>query len=167
MNTGKPIRLVGSKPIGSNKSLIVLAVMVTLALRPASAAELLYVEAHQSKDIQIIDATTFKTLGKIDIGFPTDDVVGSHDGRMVFGNGGIPNGNPIGQPDAGVVYGISTATNKIVWWAAIPGMPQHLTVSLDDRRLYVPALDKNYIYVVDTATGRIVDTWFSVMGNHG
>jgi DNA-binding beta-propeller fold protein YncE len=162
MNTGTAGRL-----IHSGRLLAASAVMVALTLPPASAAERLYVEAHQSKDIHVIDATTFETIGKIDVGFQTDDVVGSHDGRMVFGNGAVPNANPVGQADAGVVYGISTATNKILWWAAIPGLPQHLTVSRDDRRLYVPALDKNHIYVVDTATGRIVDTWFGVMGNHG
>jgi DNA-binding beta-propeller fold protein YncE len=132
-----------------------------------SARELIYVEAKRSKDIHIIDAVTFKPVGEIGVGFATDDVVGSHDGRMVFGNGYIPNGNPVGFPDAGVVYGISTATNKIVWWCSIPGMPHHLTVSLDDKRLFVPAVDKNYIYVIDTATGRMVDRWFSIIGNHG
>jgi DNA-binding beta-propeller fold protein YncE len=160
----------GDQLIGSISQMvcgIALTTMLALFSANAQAAERLYVEAHKSKEIYVIDANTFKEVAKIDVGFPIDDVVGSHDGKMVFGNASIPNGNPIGQPDAGMVYGISTATNQILWWCSIPGMPQHLTVSQDDKRLYVVALDKNYLYVVDTASGRIVDTWYGVMGNHG
>ena len=133
----------------------------------AYAKELLYIEARQSKEIHIVDAATFEHLGKIDVGFPTDDVIGSPDGKMVYGNGFIPNGNPVGFSDTGVVYGISTATNKIIWWGSIPGTPQHLAVSPDGKRLYVPSLSMNHIYVIDTATGRTIDTIPSIIGNHG
>lgn len=134
---------------------------------PVMAKEVLYVEARQSKEIHIIDAVTFKPLGKIDIGFPTDDVVGSRDGKMVYGNAFVPNGNPVGFPDTGLVYGIDTTTNKIIWWGSIPATPQHLAINPDGRRLYVLALNANCIYVVDTATGRIVDRFPSIIGNHG
>ncbi|QIB66894.1 YncE family protein [Kineobactrum salinum] len=134
---------------------------------PAMAKELIYVQARQSKDIHIIDATTYEVLGTIDVGFPTDDVIGSPDGKMVYGNAFMPNGNPVGFPDTGLVYGVSTATNTIVWWGSIPGTPQHLSISRDGKRLFVPALNMNQIYVVDTATGRIVETWPSIIGNHG
>ena len=145
------------------------AVMIlpVLLIRPAPARELLYIEAEISKDIHIVDARTLDKVGRIEIGQPTDDIVGSPDGRFAYGNAMIPSGNPIGMPEAGIAYCISTATNKILWTVAIPGMPQHLTVSKDGKRLFVPALDKNYLYVVDTAAGRIVDTWFGALGNHG
>jgi DNA-binding beta-propeller fold protein YncE len=145
-------------------ALFVLALSVSA---PSFAKELVYIEARQSKDIHIFDATTFQSLGKIDVGFPVDDVVGSHDGKMVFGNASIPNGNPVGFPDEGVVYAISTATNKILWWCSIPGTPQHLAVSPDNKKLYVPSLNMNHIYIVDTATGRIIETWPTIFGNHG
>jgi YVTN family beta-propeller protein len=141
--------------------------LAALPLRSTSARELLYIEAEQSKDIHVVDAHTLEKIGRIEIGQPTDDIVGSPDGRFAFGNAMIPSGNPIGYPDAGFVYCISTATNKILWTVAIPGMPQHLTASRDGRRLFVPAFDKNYVYVVDTAAARIVDTWFGALGNHG
>jgi YVTN family beta-propeller protein len=136
-------------------------------LRSVSARELLYIEAEQSKDVHIVDAHTLQEVGRVEVGQPTDDIVGSPDGKFAFGNAMVPSGNPIGYPEAGFVYCIDTATNKVLWTVAIPGMPQHLTVSKDGRRLFVPAFDKNYIYVVDTAAGRIVDTWFGVLGNHG
>jgi len=141
--------------------------LMAFPLRSASARELLYIEAERSKDIHIVDAHTLEEVGRVEIGQPTDDIVGSPDGKFAFGNAVIPSGNPIGYPDAGIVYCIGTATNKILWTVGIPGMPQHLTVSKDGRRLFVPAFDKNYVYVVDTAAGRIVDTWFGALGNHG
>ena len=93
--------------------------LAALPLRSTSARELLYIEAEQSKDIHIVDAHTLEKIGRIEIGQPTDDIVGSPDGRFAFGNAMIPSGNPIGYPDAG----------KILWTVAIPGMPQHLTAS--------------------------------------
>jgi YVTN family beta-propeller protein len=141
--------------------------LATLLWGQAQARELLYVEAQVSKDLHIIDARTFEEVGTAPIGFETDDVIGSHDGRFVYGNALVTNNNPVGGDVAGMAYAIDTKTNKILWWTYIPGRPQHLTVSLDDRTLFVPSLDHNYIYVVDTATGRTVDAWPSFTGNHG
>ena len=137
------------------------------AAERASAKDVLYVGSQRSGEIYVIDADTLEPVSILNIGFEVDDVVGSRDGKMVYGNAAIPNGNPLGRADSGVVYGIKTSTNKIVWWTAIPGVPQHLTVSADGKRLFVPAIDKNYIYVVDTASGRIVESWPSIFGNHG
>lgn len=141
--------------------------LAALSLGSASARELLYIEAEQSQDIHIVDAHTLEKVGRIEIGHPTDDIVGSPDGKFAFGNAMTPGGNPIGSPNAGLVYCVSTATNRILWAVAIPGMPQHLTVSKDGRRLFVPAYDKNSVYIVDTAAARIVDTWIGGLGNHG
>jgi YVTN family beta-propeller protein len=132
-------------------------------LQPAYGKELLYIEAAQSKDIHILDAHSLEEIGRVDIGASTDDIIGSPDGRFAFGNADIPGG----YPDAGLVYCISTATNKILWKIATQGMPQHLTVSKDGRRLFVPTYDRSDIYVVDTATGRITQTWAGALGDHG
>jgi len=141
--------------------------LAALPHRSADARELLYIEAEQSKDIHIVDAHTLKELGRIKIGQPTDDIVGSPDGKFAYGNAVTASDDPTGAAEGGFVYCISTATNRILWTVLIPGIPQHLTVCRDGRRLFVPVYDKNDVYVVDTAAARIVETWPGAIGNHG
>jgi YVTN family beta-propeller protein len=136
-----------------------------LAGTPAFARETLYVQA--GDDIQVLDAETYKPIATIPIGDHTDDVIGSPDGRIAYGNAAISTGNPVGGADSGKVFAIDTATNKIIWSRSLDGHPQHLTVSKDGRRLFAPAINSNYISVLDTANGRVVDRWFSNIGNHG
>jgi DNA-binding beta-propeller fold protein YncE len=46
----------------------------------------------------------------------------------------------------------------MLWRAEVPGVPNHLTLSPDERFLYVPIYDKGLLAVVDTKTHQVVTT---------
>jgi YVTN family beta-propeller protein len=49
----------------------------------------------------------------------------------------------------------------------VNGWPQHLALSLDDSRLYVPLYDRMWIDVVDTGKHEVIDRLPAAMGSHG
>jgi YVTN family beta-propeller protein len=160
------------------KQIVFALVSAMLALTPACAAdtgaqaklghEYVYVQATLSKDIWVVDAETFEIAGHIPIGDFTDDVIGSPDGRFAFGNAQISSGNPLSWQinEAGKVFAISTATDKIVWSTFVEGSPHHLAISPDGNRLYVPLYDRNYILVLNAKSGQLIERWHTALGNH-
>jgi len=139
----------------------------------ASAAEdvgheYVYIQATKSKDIWVLDAVSFEIAGHIPIGDYTDDVIGSADGRFAFGNAQIPTANSLSPriAEAGKVFAIDTATDRIIWSTYVEGSPNHLAVSPDGKRLYVPLFDRNHILVLDARSGELVERWHSFLGNH-
>ncbi|MGV3480497.1 MAG: beta-propeller fold lactonase family protein [Sphingobium sp.] len=150
------------------------ATLLALAMAPfmasaGSARELVYVQASKSEEVVVIDANTFEPVTRIPIGGYTDDVVGLPDGTMAFTNVMLSNNSPLGSTvgEGGLVHGIDTATNKLVWETFVDGLPNHMAVNSNGRELYVTLADRSWIVVLDTRTGRILKRLFSVMGNHG
>ena len=156
-----------------SKALAVAALFAGASLaQPSSAAgsrELVYVQATMTKDLYVIDATSFQTVSHIPIGDYTYDVVGSPDGKIAYVDAQVPSGNPITWQanEAGKVVAIDTASDKILWTTYVDGSVQHLVVDPDGARVYVPMFDRNYIYVLDGKSGQIVQRWYSTLGNHG
>ena len=130
--------------------------------------EYVYVQATMTKDIWVIDAETFKVAGHIPIGDYTDDVIGSPDGKTAFANAQIWSGNPMSWQvnEAGKIFAIDTATDKIKWSTFVEGSPHHLAVSPDGSRVYVPLFDRNYLLVLDAKTGQVLQRWHAQLGNH-
>jgi YVTN family beta-propeller protein len=131
--------------------------------------EVLYVQATLSRDVHLVDANTFEPIGRIYVGDYTDDVIGSPDGRAVFANAQIHNGNPLSHQanHAGKITAFSTETDAILWSTAVEGSPHHLAVSPDGSRLYVPLFDRHYLLEFDAESGQILRRWHAYMGNHG
>ncbi|HEV2366204.1 MAG TPA: hypothetical protein VGS12_18650 [Caulobacteraceae bacterium] len=131
--------------------------------------EYVYIQATGTRNIYVIDATTFAVVREIPIGDRTDDVIGSPDGRMAFANAQISIGSPLSPAisEAGKIFGISTATGKILWSTYVEGVPNHLAIDPTGSRLYVPLFNRDWLLVLDAHSGRIIDRWYSVIGNHG
>lgn len=144
-----------------------LAPLATAAER-ASVHDYVYVQATLSQDVTIIDATSFVVAGHIPVGDYTYDVIGSPDGRTAFVDAQTPSGNPLGwqATDSGKVVALDTASDAVVWTTDLDGSPQHMAISPDGARLYVPLFDRNYLYVLDAKTGAITGRWYGVLGNH-
>lgn len=121
-----------------------------------------------SKDILVYDARTFEQVDRIVVGDYTDDVIGSPDGRRAYGNAQIWGGNPVAwnANDAGKVFAMDTRDNSMLWSTFVDGSPHHLAVSPDGRRVYVPLFDRHYLLVLDAETGKIIDRWHALIGNH-
>ena len=69
--------------------------------------------------------------------------------------------------ESGEVIAVSTETEKILWRTRVDGWPNHLSISLDDRRLYVPLFNTPWMEVVDTGSHRVVDKFLIGFGGHG
>jgi YVTN family beta-propeller protein len=149
-----------------------LALAISLALAglasEARAHDYVFVQATMTKDIYVVDAETYQVVDRIQVGDYTDDVVGSPDGRVAFANAQIGSASPLGWEanDAGKVFAIDTATDKIVWSTSVDGSPHHLAVSPDGARLYVPLFDRTYLLVLDAHTGQQLQRWYTLIGDH-
>jgi YVTN family beta-propeller protein len=78
-------------------------------------------------------------------------------------------GHPLSKHagDSGEVVAVSTDSGQVLWRANVNGWPQHLALSLDDSRLYVPLYDRMWIEVVDTQKHEVVGRLPAAMGSHG
>jgi YVTN family beta-propeller protein len=132
------------------------------------SGDYVYVQATQSQDVFVIDATTFKVSAHLPVGDYTYDVIGSPDGRTAYVDAQTPSGNPISwqATDSGKIVALDTATDATLWTTNLDGSPQHMAVSPDGTKLYVPLFDRNYLYVLDAKTGAITGRWYGVLGNH-
>jgi YVTN family beta-propeller protein len=142
------------------------ALIGTAGLR---AEEFLYVENTDSGDISVISVAKLEVVATIKIGLFPDDVTASSDGRVVYANRVQSMRHPFSKHagESGEVVAISTDTDAILWRASVHGWAQHLALSADDRRLYVPLYDHMWIEVVDTEKHEVVDRIPAAMGSHG
>jgi len=135
----------------------------------AHAHELVYVQATMTKNVYVIDASSYRTVSTIPLGDYTYDVVGSPDGKLAFVASQISAGSPLGWQvnEAGKVVAISTATNTPVWETAIDGSPHHMAIDPAGHAVYLAVFNRNYLYVLDAKSGTILHRWYSTFGNHG
>jgi YVTN family beta-propeller protein len=134
-----------------------LATPIALA---AQAREYLYLGNSLGGDISVISIPSHKVVGTIPatvVGNDPDDVISSRNGDVLY----------ISRLDTKDVLAVSTATEQVLWRAEVPGIPNHLTLSPDERFLYVPVYDKGLIAVVDTKTHQVVTTVDVGKGPHG
>jgi YVTN family beta-propeller protein len=124
------------------------------------AQEFLYVGNSLGGDISVIAIPSHKVVGTIAatvVGNHPDDVIASRNGDVLY----------ISRLDVNDVIAVSTATEKELWHAEVPGVPNHLTLSPDEHYLYVPIYDKGLLAVVDTKTHQVVTTVTVGKGPHG
>ncbi len=132
------------------------------------AAEFVYLENTESGDISVIDIPDHQVVSTIKVGTYLDDVVASHDGKVLYTNrtdGLRLPGSHAGETSE--IIAISTDTEKILWRAPINGWAHHLTLSQDDRLLFVPLFDRVWMEIVDTQQQKVVDRIAVGYGGHG
>jgi len=144
------------------------AAFAVLIIRPSSAAEFVYVENSNSGEVSVIDIPGHTVVSTIKLGPFLDDMTCSHDGRILYVN----RYDSLGLADqhaaeSGEVIAISTESERILWRTPVSGWPNHLTVSRDDRLLYVPLFNTLWMEVVDTAQHKVVKKVPIGFGGHG
>jgi YVTN family beta-propeller protein len=125
-----------------------------------AAQEYLYVGNSLGGDISVISIPAHKVVHTIPesvVGNHPDDVIASRNGDVLY----------ISRLDVNDVIAVSTATEQMLWRAAVPGVPNHLTLSPDEQFLYVPIYDKGLLAVVDTKSHQVVTTLEVGKGPHG
>jgi len=123
----------------------------------AQKQQLLFVENSHSGDVSVINATTLAVVGSIPVGLAPDEIVASPAGdvlylsRIVRRDDGRPSGN-------GEFVAIDPSAQKILWRAPLHGIPNHVAVSPDGKRVYVTIVSGPYVVVVDPAKRAVVDS---------
>jgi YVTN family beta-propeller protein len=146
------------------RTIISVFVLATVAGRLAAqslahkpAGPLVFVENTNGGDVSVVDVSTLKVLGSIPVGLSPDDIVASPSGdilylsRIVHRQDGRPSGT-------GEVVTIDPATQKVLWRVSFRGVPNHLAVSPDGRRIYVTIVSGNYVDVIDPARRAVIDS---------
>jgi YVTN family beta-propeller protein len=149
--------------------MVVVTVAVTLtAEQGGPAAEYVYTENTDSGEISVIDIPGHTVVSTIKLGTFLDDLTVSHDGRVLYVNRAESLGLPDRQlAESGEIIALSTETEKILWRTPVGGWPHHLTLSLDDGRLYVPLYNTVWMEIVDTHLHRVVKKFPIGYGGHG
>ncbi len=144
---------------------LTLALCATLC----NAAEFVYLENTDSGDISVIDIPAHTVVGTIKLGLYLDDVTASRDGKILYANRvnslGLADPKQVGE--SGEIIAISTETEQILWRTPVHGWPHHLTLSKDDRLLYVPLYDTTWMEIVDTHEHKVVNKFAIGHGGHG
>ena len=146
-----------------------IAVLLAAAVAAAASGEFLYLENTDSGDISVISIPQHEVVSTIRIGTFLDDVTVSSDGRVLYVNRvhGIEHPMSKRMGESGEIVAISTETEEILWRTPVGGWPHHMTLTADDRRLFVPLFDRLFIEVIDTEQHKVVSKFPAVMGSHG
>jgi YVTN family beta-propeller protein len=121
------------------------------AQQPAESWRKLYVINTAGNDVTVVDVTTNKVLGRIEVGLRPHGIAApaSQDLLLVTVEGG-----------KGELVWIDPATDKVVRRLTVGPSPNQLAVTPDGKFAYVPVGGGNY-EVVDVAQAKIVDKIFT------
>lgn len=135
------------------------------ALRAQAGGQTLFVENTNSGDVSIIDNKTLAVIGTIPVGLSPDDIVSSPDGATLYVSRIVRNDN--GRPSGkGEVVAVDAHNRQVLWRAPLNGVPNHLAVSPDAKRVYVTIVSTHYVDVVDPARRAVVDSIDVGVGPH-
>jgi YVTN family beta-propeller protein len=135
-----------------------------------AGGEFVYLENTDSGDISVISIPDHEVVSTISIGTYLDDVTAASDGRIVYVNRIESANHPLMSKRAGEtgeIIAISTETEQILWRTPVGGWPHHITLTADDKRLFVPLYDRMWIEIVDTQQHKVVGRMPTVLGSHG
>ena len=113
---------------------------------PRESGALLYVANSLGDDITIIDASTFKVVGKVVVGKNPHGLAPSPDGARIYAT-------VEGEDE---LIAIDTGTNQIVGRTKVGKRPNEPTVTANGKYVYVPLLADSAVDVVDTESLRVV-----------
>src|SRR5262249_14474189 len=152
-----------------NRTVLLVLLSLTAHTGTLRAEERVYVGNTDSGDLSVISVPRLEVVGTIKIGTYPDDLTASHDGKIVYSNRVQGMGHPLSKRagESGEVIAVSTETHAVLWRTEVKGWPQHLALSLDDRRLYVPLYDRLGIDIVDTDKHEVVGRLPAALGSHG
>lgn len=123
----------------------------------AQKSQLVFIENTRSGDVSVVDAGTLKVVGSIPVGMSPDDIVSSPSGdvlylsRIVHRDDGRPSGT-------GELVAIDPAGKKVLWRVAFRGVPNHVAVAPDGKRVYVTILSAGSVFTIDPVKRAVVDS---------
>ena len=122
-----------------------LAALSILTSGQAAAKEILYIHNTYSGVVSKISIPEHEVLGEIEIGYYMDYLAASPDGKILYVNridGDLPGARARNVGVSGELIAVSTRTDEILWRVTLDGMPHHMSVSPDGRRVYSGSDDR-------------------------
>ena len=116
-----------------------------------------FVENTNGGDVSIIDTNTLEVVGTIPVGMSPDDIVAAPAGDVLYVSRIVhrADGRPTGT---GELVAIDPKSRQVSWRVGFRGVPNHLAVSPDGRRVYVTVVSGNYVDVFDAGTHALIDS---------
>ena len=138
-------------------TLLALASLTSRAQDHGGKSSLVFVENTNSGDVSIIDAATAKVVGNIPVGMSPDDIVAAPAGDVLYVSRIVhrADGRPTGT---GELVAIDPNSRQVNWRVAFRGVPNHLAVSPDGRRVYVTVVSGNYVDIFDVGRHALIDS---------
>jgi len=131
----------------------------------AGKSSFVFVENTNGGDVSIIDASTLKVVGTIPVGLSPDDIVAAPANDVLYVSRIVHRGD--GRPTGtGELVAIDPNTRQVSWRVGFRGVPNHLAVSPDGRRVYVTVVSGNYVDVFDAARHALIDSVDVGIGPH-
>jgi YVTN family beta-propeller protein len=135
----------------------------------ALGSEVLYIHNTRSGEVTKVSIPQHEIIGQIPIGLYTDYVAVSPDNRTLYVNRieglkGVSSEAAIG--DSGELIAVDTKTDQVRWRMNVDGMPHHMTVSKDGRRVFMPYYNSWWLAVIDAEKHTVIKKIFIGQGGH-
>lgn len=132
--------------------------------------EIFYVENSVGGDVTVVDIASRQVIDTIQIGDHPDDVISNRAGDRLYlsvikGHHEEPNQDQVEDP--GEVVCVDAHTHDILWCLPVSGTPHHPTLSADDRLLFQPIFNTNYLEVIDVDAPATIKKIPVGRGSHG
>jgi YVTN family beta-propeller protein len=144
---------------------VIVAITLFVFAAPLMARESLYVGNSGENSVAVISIPQHEIERTLRIEAEPDDVVGSSDGATLYISASTQQGDA-DYPESGMVLAVAADTGRTLWKLPTPGWPNHISLSRDGRRLYVPLFDRQQVLVVDTVSHLIVARLSGSFGMH-
>ncbi|RMB04956.1 cytochrome D1 domain-containing protein [Eilatimonas milleporae] len=147
--------------VNSIRALILSFTMAAVgAAHAQNVPEYLYVENTKGGDVTVISIPDHEVIGRIPesrIGGHPDDVIASKNGEVIYVN----------RETNEDVLAISTKTEEVLFRVPVTGIPHHMTLSADERYLFVPIFNYPRLDVIDLRERKVIKSVDVGWGAHG
>jgi YVTN family beta-propeller protein len=143
-----------------------LAVLSSIASLAQAATELLYVGNTRDATISVISIPEHEVIKTWRVSGDPDDIVATSDGKTLYVSAsGHP--TPSGFPDKGSILALDTRDGKVLWELPLEAWPHHISLTRDDRTLYAPLFNSDYVAAVDAQKRKVTNKLYGLYGMHG
>lgn len=149
-------------------TLLALSLMQT-AWQAAVAESFVVLENTDSGDVSVISVPEHEVIRTIKLESYLDDIVATGDGKTLYVNRVIGLGNRLMRHagEKGELYAIDTLSGEVKWTMELDGWPHHMTLSRDEKFLFIPFFDQLAVAVVDVRARQVVKRIQAPLGSHG
>lgn len=143
---------------------------VLLTMGSAFAKEYLFIHNTYSGEVSKISIPEHEVVQTIEIGYYMDYLAASPDGRVVYVNrieGDLPGSRARNVGVSGEIFAFDSDSGETLWKMSVDGMPHHIAVSKDGKRMFVPYYNDWWVAVFDLEARELVKKIWVGNGTHG